>query len=217
MKLVKHLEDGRQKRTWKTPLSNYACAIRPVAAIMVTQIDGFEELIEADHEAGKLLLSKSHKLQEYYLNHHGCTRVVKMGNILIASFYAAEQAVKCAVKIQRGAQKMFNHSLRIGIHMGEVRYVKEDLFGTPLNVTSDIQQMAKPGQVLVSESVARSIDPDAYAIGLQHTNETNSPALFEVKSRIKDETSYIGYAASVDTRSIDHPGSWNAYAIVSGS
>jgi class 3 adenylate cyclase len=217
MRLVNHLENRQALRSWKTPLSNYACAIRPVAAIMITKIDGFDDLIEADHTAGITLLTKSHKLQEYYLSHHGCTRVVKMGDTILASFYSAAQAVQCAVKIQRGAQKMFNHSLRIGIHMGEVRYVKDDLFGTPVNIASDIQQLAKPGQVLVSESVARSIDPEVYAIGLQQTSEDNCPALFEVKSRIIDETSYIGYAESVDTRSIDHPGSWNAYAMVSGS
>ena len=217
MRLVKHLENPQALRTWKTPLSNYACAIRPVAAIMITKIDGFDDLIEADHAAGMTLLTKSHKLQEYYLSHHGCTRVVKMGDTLLASFYSAAQAVQCAVKIQRGAQKMFNHSLRIGIHMGEVRYVKDDLFGTPVNIASDIQQLAKPGQVLVSESVAGSIDSELFAIGLQNSGETHGLSLYQVKSRIKDETSYIGHADSVDTRSIESFNTWNAYAMVSGS
>jgi class 3 adenylate cyclase len=216
MRLVKHLEENGTTRSWKTPLSNYACAIRPVAAIMVTKIDGFSELADQNENAGRLLLSKSYKLQEYYFNHHGCTRVVKMGDTVLASFYSAEQAVKCAIKIQRGAQKMFNHKLLIGVHMGEVRYVDNDLFGNPVNVASDIQNMAKPGQVLVSESVAGSLDPAKYAIGLQRTADEVGMAAFEVKSRVSAEVSYLGYADSVNTRNIDHQYGWDTIQKVSG-
>ena len=209
MQLVKHLEETATSPSWKTPLNNYACAIRSVAAIMVTSIEGFSDLVESNKQAGMLLLSKSYKLQEYYFNHHGCTRVVKMGDTIVASFHSAEQAVKCAIKIQRGAQKMFNHKLLIGIHMGEVRYVENDLFGSPLNVAFDIQNAAKPGQVLVSESIARGLNPDEFSICLQCAGETDSAVAFAIKSRITQETSYMGYADSVDTRVINnHAQGW---------
>ena len=216
MRLVKNLDNGTS-RTWKTPLSNYACAIRPVAAIMVTKIDDFSDLMDISREAGMQMLAKSYRLQEYYFNHHGCTRVVKMGDIIIASFPSSEQAVRCAVKIQRGAQKMFNHKLRIGIHMGEVRYVENDLFGSPLNIASDLQELAAPGQVLVSATVAHSLDPDSYAMEMQVNCQSDTTAAFEVKSRITEETSFIGYADSVDTRQIGRQWNWDPYKAVSGS
>lgn len=118
MRVVKELSENFTSR-WNTPLGNYACAIRPVAAVMVTKIAGFESISSKDQEAASLLVSKSYKLQEYYTKQYGSSRLLKMGDIIIASFCSAERAVECALRIQSNAHKMFNHELRIGIHMGE--------------------------------------------------------------------------------------------------
>lgn len=170
MRIVNYPDD-QKVNNWKTPLENYACSIRPMAVVMVTKIAGFESISGKDQEAASLLLSKSHKLQEYYAEQYGSSRLLKMGDIIIASFCSAERAVECALRIQSSAHKMFNHKLRIGIHMGEVRYGENDLFGGPLKVASHLQEMAKSGHILVSEAIVGSLEPEKYAIGLYRTDK----------------------------------------------
>ncbi len=157
MRVVKNLSPQNLPIKWNTPLSNYACAIRPVAAIMVTKIHGFSTLVESDYQQGLQLLDNSYQLHDYYAKQFGCVRMVKMGDMVLTAFSSAEQAMNCAFKVERGARKMFNHKLRIGIHMGEVRLVDGDLFGGPINIAEDLLSIAGPGEVLVSESIARGI------------------------------------------------------------
>jgi len=166
---------------WKSPLANYSCALRPTAVMMVTSIDGFSNLVSHDYTAGMLLLAKSIKLQEYYFNLYQCTRVVKMGDMVLAGFSSPEKAVECALKISRAASKMFNHSLKIGLHLGEVRYVEDDFFGTQINAVLDIQKEAKPDQVLISELLAKSINVSAFELGLVKTDRHQPFSIFEIK------------------------------------
>jgi class 3 adenylate cyclase len=169
---------------WKTSLNHYACAVRPVAAIMVTKISGFTALAEKDQAAGDQLLTQSYNLQDYYAKQFGSVRMVKMGDIVLMAFSSAEQAVNCAFKVERGARKMFNHKLRIGVHMGEVRFVEGDVFGGPLNIAQDILNTAKPGEVLISESIARSINNKKWQVEAHGISGPMAIPTYTVKHQI---------------------------------
>lgn len=67
MRVVKNLNQTNTNGKWKTSLDHYACAIRPVAAVMVTRISDFSALADTDQAASRLLLVNSIKLQEYYI------------------------------------------------------------------------------------------------------------------------------------------------------
>ena len=182
MRVVKNLNPTGTSR-WNTSLDHYACAVRPVAAIMVTRISGFRALAERDPNASQMLLSKSYKLQEYYCQHYGCTRLVKMGDTVLVGFDSVEQATECALKIERSARKMFNHKLQIGIHMGEVRYVDGDFFGSPVNIAYDIQKAAKPGEVLVSALALRSLNSGTFEVEQSDITEPMEVLAFKVKTK----------------------------------
>ena len=183
MRVVKNLSQQNIVSKWSTPLSNYACAMRPVAAIVVTKIAGFEKLAENDQEACLLTLTKSHSLQQYYADQYGCTRMIRMGEMVLTAFNSVDRAVKCALKIERSARKMFNHKLCIGIHMGEVRYVNGDLFGGPVNIAHDILNVAKPGEVLLSEAAARNIGNVNYQIEAYGTSGPMAIPTFKLRNR----------------------------------
>jgi class 3 adenylate cyclase len=191
MRVVKNQSQKNTPSKWNTPLSNYACALRPVAAIMVTKIVGFSALAENDQAASLLLLTKSYKLQEYYANQFGCTRMVKMGEMVLTAFNSVDMAVHCALKIERSARKMFNHKLRIGIHMGEVRYVDGDLFGGPVNIAQDILNAARPGEVLLSESAARCIGGLNYQVEARGTSGPMAVSTFKVKLTTDQQVFHI--------------------------
>ncbi len=182
MSTVRNLSNQLNGKNWKTPLANYSCAVRPTAAIMVSKIEGFNQLLARNHTAGMFLLSKSIKLQEYYFNLYQCTRVVKMGDTLLVGFSSPTQAVSCALKIATTTRKILGHELSISLHLGEVRYVDNDFFGSQVNVAFDIHKQAKPGQILTSDFLAATLEQNQYQFGLIKTDRDHQYRVLEVKS-----------------------------------
>lgn len=62
-----------------------------------------------------------------------------------------------AIKIQQTCNASKDFQLRIGIHLGEVVFENDDVFGDGVNVASRIQAVANPGSIYVSESVRNNV------------------------------------------------------------
>jgi len=75
----------------------------------------------------------------------------------MASFNTVSDAVNAAIKIQQTCNASKEFQLRIGIHLGEVIFENDDVFGDGVNIASRIQAIANPGSVYISESVHNSI------------------------------------------------------------
>jgi tetratricopeptide (TPR) repeat protein len=80
-----------------------------------------------------------------------------MGDGNMASFSSVVDAVECAKDIQQSLNMEPDLKVRIGIHLGEVTLKDNDIFGNGVNIASRIQDLAGPGQILISESVYRNI------------------------------------------------------------
>ena len=182
MRVVKDLEQPHIFNRWKTPLANYACATRPVAAIMLIRIEDFGALADQDQTVALSILEKTYKLQEYYARQNGFTRMVKLGDTVLLVFDTVEQAVHSALKIARSVKRMFSHQLSFGIHLGEVRYVDGDVFGGPVNIAYDVQKVAKPGEILLSEAAARSLGGGKFRIEPYGTSGPMSLAIFRLNA-----------------------------------
>lgn len=65
--------------------------------------------------------------------------------------------MNAAIKIQEDCTAAKVFQLRIGIHLGEVVFENEDVFGDGVNIASRIQAIAKPGCIYVSESVHKNV------------------------------------------------------------
>ena len=63
---------------------------------------------------------------------------------MLASFNTVSDAVNAAIKIQEACNAAKDFQLRIGIHLGEVVFENEDVFGDGVNIASRIQAMATP-------------------------------------------------------------------------
>ena len=184
MKLTRDNSDNSEISIpfWKKRLSDYAIAIRPVATIMYIAVSDFSSIVEDSEEEGLQLLARSRKLQKYYAEQFRGTRIVEMGANTLISFHSVELAIQCALKIQRCAKTMFNHQLNIGIHMGEVNYVKNDVLGMTVNIAEDIHQKCKPGQILVSESVENCLPDYPELVELsQSASEAKTLRTYEIQ------------------------------------
>src|SRR5918994_6441224 len=135
-----------------------ARADRRLAAILAADVVGYSRLIERD-EAGTLERLKEHRksfIEPLIGEHRG--RIVKlMGDGALCEFGSVVDAVACAIAIQRGmaereaevpeAQRI---RFRIGINLGDVVSDEGDLYGDGVNVAARLEQLAKPGSIVIS-------------------------------------------------------------------
>lgn len=86
--------------------------------------------------------------------------IKRQGDGFMAAFPEATQALQCARGLAPAladAPSMPKMDLRIGIHTGEVITERDDLFGTNVVLAARIAELARPGQILVTDSVAARV------------------------------------------------------------
>ena len=92
-------------------------------------------------------------------------RIKQIGGTFLVVFDSPTQAVLCAAAL-RDRIRRFDEAVppqqrlqaRVGIHLGEVRIARGDVFGEPVNIASRIEALAGPGEVLFGESVWLSMN-----------------------------------------------------------
>jgi adenylate cyclase len=138
---------------------------RRLAAILAADVVGYSRLMGAN-EAGTLVALKAHRrelVDGMIAEHQG--RIVKLtGDGILVEFPSVVNAVKCAAEIQR---KMRDRNIdvpedrriefRIGVHLGDIIFEDNDIYGDGVNVAARIEGIAKPGGVAVSGSVRDNV------------------------------------------------------------
>jgi adenylate cyclase len=127
--------------------------IRILAAIMFTDIVGYTALMQENETRAKVLRDKHRRvLEDETLMHRG--KILQYyGDGTLSIFGSALEAVKCAIDIQKELNKEPKIPLRIGIHLGDIVYEDNGVYGDGVNITSRIQALSIPGGVFISEKV----------------------------------------------------------------
>src|SRR5213078_120724 len=99
------------------------------------------------------LLRKNRKIQQPIIKQFNGTWIKEIGDGVLASFHTATDAVQCAISIHQSCNSIPDLKLRIGIHLGEVVFEDNDVFGDGVNIASRIQAIAPIGGIWISESV----------------------------------------------------------------
>ncbi len=127
--------------------------IRLLAAIMFADIVGYSQMMQNDEESAKDLRDRQRAvIESYILKYHG--QVMQYyGDGTLMMFGSALDAVNCARDIQR---ELIEHPvvpLRIGIHIGDVVYDHEGIYGDAVNVAARVQALGVTGSVMISGKV----------------------------------------------------------------
>jgi len=130
---------------------------RQLAAIMFTDIVGYTALMGADEQKAFELLKKNREFQKPIIEKFNGRWIKELGDGVMASFNTVSDAVNAAIKIQEACNAAKEFQLRIGIHLGEVVFENDDVFGDGVNIASRIQSAAKPGSIYISESVHHNV------------------------------------------------------------
>jgi adenylate cyclase len=141
----------------KAPLNHH------LAALWFADIARYSDRAAEDERAAVQLIEILQTLSRETVQHHK-GRVVKfMGDAVLAEFPSTNLAVRAAVVLseqyaERSAGTGRAHNLRIGVHVADVTSGTDgDLYGDGVNAAARIQQVAEPGQVLITQDVWRQL------------------------------------------------------------
>ncbi|WP_460711273.1 adenylate/guanylate cyclase domain-containing protein [Nocardioides dilutus] len=172
--LVREKGFGGAIRTSIEDLAGWAQVERPAlmslagpdgrVAILFSDIEGSTELNErlGDREWVRLLARHDSAVRSAVDRHHG--QVVKtQGDGFMVAFPTPEDAVRCAIAVQRAFDKGSRRGkatvlVRIGIHYGDVVHRDNDIFGRNVAQAARVAGIASGGEILVSESVAEAVE-----------------------------------------------------------
>ncbi len=135
-------------------------------AIVFADVTGSVRLFDllGDEKAWKLIQKCLKGMTAEVDKHRG--RVIKtIGDEIMCTFFAADDAVKAAVAMQEqvrddsigGEDNEPALSLRIGIHFGEVIPKDNDVFGDAVNLASRMATAAKGGQIITTQFTAEAL------------------------------------------------------------
>ncbi|MBO6794040.1 MAG: tetratricopeptide repeat protein [Balneolaceae bacterium] len=131
--------------------------IRLLAAIMFADMVGYTKLMQQDEALAKELRDRQRKVVDNYIAEHRGQVMQYYGDGTLSMFGSAIEAVNAARSIQLELQKDPEVPLRIGIHLGDVVYDDEGIFGDAVNLAARVQGLGIPGSVMMSGKVFEEI------------------------------------------------------------
>jgi adenylate cyclase len=132
-------------------------SIRQLACIMFTDVVGYTALMGEDEEKAFNILKKNRDLQRPIIEKHGGRWIKEIGDGVLSTFSSVTDSVLAAADIQSACKAEASYSLRIGLHLSEVIYEDDDVFGDGVNIAARIQSIASSGSILISEPVQRNL------------------------------------------------------------
>jgi adenylate cyclase len=151
---------------------------RRLAVIMFTDIVGYTALMGKNEQLAFNVLEQNRAIQRPLIEKYQGKWLKEMGDGVLATFPGTTDALNCAKEIIIAA-KSRDIGLRIGIHLGEVVFQNNDVFGDGVNVAARVESIAVPGSVLMTEKVYDDIrnkpDVDAVALGKYALKNVSKP------------------------------------------
>jgi adenylate cyclase len=138
---------------------------RRLAAILAADVAGYSRLMGADEEGTLTQLKTVRKtlVDPTIAAHRG--RIVKTtGDGMLVEFASAVDAARCAVEVQRGMARQnagvpqdVKIEFRIGIHVGDIIFDDDDIFGDGVNIAARLEGIAESGGVCISDDAQHQI------------------------------------------------------------
>ena len=134
---------------------------RQLAAIMFTDIVGYTALMGNDEKKAFELIKINREIQKPVIEKYNGKWIKELGDGVMASFNTASDAVNAATEIQNACKAANHFQLKIGIHLGEVIFDNEDVYGDGVNIASRIETLGVGSSVLMSKSIRDQVKNNA--------------------------------------------------------
>lgn len=138
--------------------------MRRLSAIMFTDMVGYSALTQKNEALALDLLEEHRKLVRPFFEKHDGREIETAGDSFFVEFQSAVESTNCAIEIQTTLNERNKTEpaerqilLRIGLHIGDVVYVDQQVHGDGVNIAARMEPLAQPGGICISEDVARQI------------------------------------------------------------
>lgn len=124
---------------------------RQLSAILFTDIEGYTAIMQ-QNESTAMMLKDRHReiLQQEHQVFNG--RVVQYyGDGTLSTFPSIIDAVQCALSMQQKFLLTPHVPVRMGLHIGDIIFSDEFIFGDGVNLASRIESLGVPGSILLSD------------------------------------------------------------------
>jgi len=130
---------------------------RQLATILFTDIVGFTKMMGENEDKTLQALDRSRSIHKKLVRKYRGDWVKEMGDGVIAIFYTVSEAIECAIEIQKEVQNQENFTLSMGVHVSEVLFTEQDIFGDGVNVASRISSLAQSNEIWFSSTVYENV------------------------------------------------------------
>ncbi|MBX3429236.1 MAG: hypothetical protein KF779_06620 [Hyphomonadaceae bacterium] len=128
---------------------------RKLAAIMSVDVAGYSAMSEVDESQALALVARVRASIDAIVQSHGGRVFNTAGDGFMLEFASVSGALAAAEILWEGVERK---RVRVGVHVGDVMMTKTgDLLGHSVNVAARLQQLARPGAVVVSLDVRRAV------------------------------------------------------------
>jgi class 3 adenylate cyclase len=134
--------------------------VRRLATILAADVAGYSRMMGENEEATVQTMRGHRGVFDALLKQHHGRVFNTAGDMILAEFPSAVEAVRCATEIQAALRTRNEHLpperrmlFRMGINLGDVVVQEGDLLGDGVNVAARIQTVAEPGGICISSSV----------------------------------------------------------------
>ena len=120
---------------------------------MFTDMVGYTALMQEDEPKTRELRDHFREVVRRFVNEHSGRILQFYGDGALSSFRSAIEATRSALEIQRALREDPKIPIRIGIHVGDVVFEEEEVYGDSVNVASRVERLAASGGICISEKV----------------------------------------------------------------
>jgi adenylate cyclase len=151
---------------------------RRLAAVVFADIEGYTSLFQRNEDAAMRQV-EDHREDLFSISKKYNGEIIQFyGDGSVTVYDSVIDAVRSAMELQQESA-VHRIPVRIGIHMGDLVYKDDDIFGDVVNVTSRIQSAGIPGSILVSKKIVDELinHPDIHTIklGLYNLKNVKTP------------------------------------------
>jgi class 3 adenylate cyclase len=133
---------------------------RRLSTILFADIEGYTSLMQTDEQLALHRLNLLKETLENLVPLYQGQIVQYFGDACLLSFESATQGVQCAIALQK---KFIAGDLpmRMGLHLGDVVFRNNNVFGDGVNIASRIESIGISGAILISRAVKDQIQNKA--------------------------------------------------------